>query len=173
MKKLILATIFLSTFFLLLGQASALTINFDSNDGGYVVTNIGSVENPWSYASGGWYTNGTESQGVPTASLLTSPDYTVASDGNVMLSFDHRYSFEYDGTRQDGGQVKISINGGALTEVPNSSFSQNGYIGIIAGNNILTGQNGFNSDSPGYSNPDFVSSVAGLGIFSSGDTFST
>ena len=66
---------------------------------------------------------------------------TVGSPGTVVLQLDHRYSFEFDGTRWDGGQVRISVNGGAFAPVPSSAFSANGYTGQIQGNNVLFADN--------------------------------
>src|SRR5690606_22875993 len=103
-------------------------------------------------------------------SELNSGIATVAVAGPVTLSFRHRYSFEFDGTRWDGGQVRVSVNGGAFTAVPNGSFSAGGYAGVITGNNILNGQLAYNGDSPGYASNNFITSVANLGVFNPGDT---
>jgi len=37
--------------------------------------------------------------------------FLVTKSGTVTLRFVHKYSFEFDGTRWDGGQVRISIRG--------------------------------------------------------------
>ena len=153
--------------------AILLSEDFNSGDGGFTVSNTGPVEGPWTYDTGGgsWGCHGGPSCVGPYSSALTSPAIPVGSTAPVTLSFDHRYSFEYDGwTRWDGGQVRLSVTGGAFAPVPGSAFSANGYVGIIEGNNVLNGQDGFNDDSPGYSNPAMITSVAGLGSFSPGDT---
>ena len=84
----------------------------------------------------------------------------------VTLTFDHRYSFEFDGsTRWDGGQVQMSINGGAWQAVPANAFSANGYVGTITGTGVLNGQPGFNDNSAGFTSGQFIRSVAVLGSF--------
>jgi hypothetical protein len=164
---------------------SVFSENFNSGDGGFTVFNsvlgTGSVENPWVYnaPSGSWLTNGCNGVGCgsPKASALISPSIPILNAGTLTLSFDHRYSFEYDViTRWDGGLVRMSVNGGGFNPILN--FSQNGYIGTIGGNNILNGQLGFNGDSPGYlvldpagnPQPSYITSVADLGLFDAGDT---
>lgn len=145
--------------------------DFNANNGGFTVSNTGPVEDPWTYNGGGgtWLTNGTQGQGVPTSSALISPNIVVGLSGPATLSFSHRYSFEFDTVRWDGGQVRLSVNGGAFNPVPNANFSSNGYVGIIQGNNALTGQDGFNGDSAGYGSGSFINSVASLGVFNAGD----
>jgi autotransporter-associated beta strand protein len=159
-------------FFEARDNGSVVNADFNTNNGGFTVVNGGPVEDPWTYdaLTGKWFTNGTQNQGVPSFSELNSAASLVSVSGPVTLSFRHRYSFEFDGTRWDGGQVRISVNGGAFTTVPAGSFSAGGYDGVIAGNNILTGQQAFNGDSPGYASNGFVTSVANLGAFVAGDT---
>jgi hypothetical protein len=140
--------------------------NFKTSDGGYTAETTGtSPAGGWAYdaAGGFWYANGDDSG--PTTSTLTGPAITVSQAGPLVLSFSHRYSFEFDGTRWDGGQVRISVNGGPFTPVPSNSFTANGYVGLITGNHGLTGQWGFNGPSPGT-----ITSVANLGNFAAGDT---
>jgi hypothetical protein len=172
MKKFVLITLVLvMTICLLSGQGSAQTINFDTNDGGFTVVNSGSVENPWRYTPGSWYTDGTSNIGSPTSSGLISPTFTVFSNSSVDLSFDHRYNIEEPGYAWDGGQVQVKINGGAWAEVPLSSFTQNGYTGTILGNNVLNGKDAYYGVSSGYSTPNYITSIATLGNFSASDTF--
>jgi hypothetical protein len=144
--------------------------NFNSSNGGF--TSAGSAIAPWTYDSSGgcWSTNGRAACGSPFFETLTSPTVTVSYADQLTLTFDHRYSFEPDITRWDGGQVRMSINGGAFFAVPDASFSANGYDGIITGNNVLSGQEAFNGNSPGYSTPAFIRSIADLGNFNVGDT---
>ena len=168
-------------------QADAVTIHsqdFNANDGGYTVTNVGVVEDPWTYSgagpNGSWFTNGTQNQNAPTSSALTSPNINVTSAGPLTLSFLHRYNFEFDsvGNRWDGGAVFVSVNNGPFNQVPAGSFTTNGYDGVIAGNNALNGLSAFNSVSgfPGAETPlpanngIFITSVATLGTFNLGDT---
>jgi len=146
---------------------------FDGNDGGFVVVNGGAVEGPWVWDSvaGTWRTDGTANQGTPTFSELNSPFVTVAQDGSVLLEFDHRYSFEYG---WDGGQVRISLNGGAYQTVPGASFLANGYDGTVSGwcGTILDDQEAFTGDSAGFGAGAFLTSEVDLGIFQAGDQVS-
>ena len=150
---------------------SQTSFNFNSDDGGFTVASGGPVETVWTYGAtagvggnGAWFVNGTSAQGTPSYSILTSPTLTVSTTGSAALSFDHRFSFEYDGTRWDGGQVQLSLNGGAFTTVALA------YTGTITGNNILNGQQAFNGDSAGYGTPSYITSTATLGSFTAGDS---
>ena len=107
--------------------------------------------------------------GGPFNSKLTSPAYVVPQSDEVTLSFTHRYSLE--GDYYDGGQVRISVNGGAFTPVSPDNFTANGYApGNIVGNGILNGQRAFNGDSPGYATNGLITSSAVLGTFNQNDT---
>jgi hypothetical protein len=53
----------------------------------------------------------------PARVLADRPILTVATPGLLEVAFEHRYSFEADAdTRWDGGQFRISVNGGADSE---------------------------------------------------------
>jgi hypothetical protein len=156
-------------------QASAGLIHsqdFNATDGGYSVTNTGSPVGPWTWdGAGSWFTNGTDNNGAPSHSRLTSPSFAVSADGAVELSFGHRYSFESG--LWDAGAVFASVNGGAFTQVLNAAFSQNGYTGFgLIGNHDLNGGEGYNGNSTGYGNGLFITSIATLGSFNAGDTIS-
>jgi hypothetical protein len=154
------------------GATSLAAQTFTGTDGGYTVVNSSpAADGPWSYsaASGTWSCFDRAACAVPNASTLVSAPMTITKSGRVALSFSHRFSFEYDGTRWDGGQVRVRVNGGAAVMVPGTSFSENGYSGIITGNNALTGTLGFNGDSAGYGAGSFITSSASLGAFSAGD----
>ena len=90
----------------------------------------------------------------------------------VRLSFNHRWSFEFDGTAWDGGQVRVSVNGGPYTTV--TAFNQNGYNGSVAGNSAsaLSGQSAFISTSTGHGAGTRLNSSADLGNLNAGDTVS-
>ncbi len=147
--------------------------NFAANDGGFTVENSDKVPpGPWVYdAAGGlWSADGGESACTgPYNSRLISPAFVVPETEEVTLDFTHRYSFEGDGW--DGGQVRISVNGGAFTPVPADNFTANGYATrLIQGSGILNGQRAFNADSPGYAAGTFITSSAILGSFKKNDT---
>lgn len=149
-----------------------LSQNFNADNGSFAVTNSPTPPaGPWVYnaAKGTWSANGGE--GV-NYSLLHSPTMTVTEAGPVVLSFYHRYNFEYDGnTRWDGGQVRLSVNGGPFNPVPATNFTVNGYKTdkVIGGNNILNNQYAFNDASAGWSGGTFIQSIATLGTFIPGD----
>lgn len=145
--------------------------DFDFGSGGYSVTDHGIPENPWQWDSGSgtWLTGGSENVGQPSHSRLTSPTAVIAGAGPWELTFQHRYSFE--GDFWDGGAVFLSVNGAEFIQILNDAFSAGGYTGSgLIGNHDLTGDDGYNGDSPGYDNGTFITSVASLGTFAEGDT---
>lgn len=152
------------------------TRDFNANDGGFTVTNSGDLPagwgEPWAYksASGSWSADGSSGDcGGPFNSQLSSPTITLTQDGLVSLEFDHRYAFESG--LWDCGQVRISVNGGDFTLVPAENFTANGYAeGAIIGNGIALNQRGFNGNSLGYAQNQFITSKATLGTFSKNDT---
>lgn len=99
-------------------QAQVTTVNFvGGNNGGYTQSNVTGVDNPWTYNSAtGWSVNGTSPSSVQR---LLSPLLT-ATGTSFGFSFAHLYSFETSttpGIGFDGGVIKISINGGAFTQI--------------------------------------------------------
>ena len=149
-----------------------ISVDFNATDGGFSVENTTPAPpGPWVYdgASGNWAANGGEAACTgPYNSQLNSPGYVLGQDGAVSLTFSHRYSFESD--LWDGGQVRISVNGGDFTPVPADNFSANGYAaGAIQGTGVLNGQSAFNGDSEGYAAPEFITSQALLGTFAESD----
>ncbi len=77
----------------------------------------------------------------PKLSSLITPEMQVVSN-NSSLTFWHTYDFE---SSYDGGNVKMSKNGGALTLIT----PQGGYPGVLSTNydNPLGGQNAYVSSS--------------------------
>ncbi|MCD6339450.1 MAG: Ig-like domain-containing protein [Verrucomicrobia bacterium] len=150
-----------------------LSEDFDSSDGGYTVVNTDPAPpGPWAYdgANGQWVAVGSEDACTgPYNSQLSSPPITLPQAGAVTLSFTHRYSFE--GDLWDAGLVRVSVNGGEFTLVPAENFTANGYAeGAIIGSGIANGLRGFNGDSPGYDEGEFITSKAVLGTFKQNDT---
>jgi hypothetical protein len=88
----------------------------------------------------------------------------LTTAGGVTVSFNHRHSFE--GGFWDGGQVLISVNGGAFTLVSAVAFTQNGYNGSA----IAAGSASFVEDSAGFGANTFITSSAYLGSFNNGDS---
>jgi hypothetical protein len=162
---------------------AVLDQDFNANNGGFTVTNYGSPVGPWSYnaSSGTWTNHGESACTGPYASGLNAPAITLADGGAAVLTFTHRYSFEgqtpLDPTAWDGGQVRVSLNGGPFRTLPPANFTLNGYIAPIGGTvtPLLTSTPGwinmaFVGESPGYATPAFLTSVANLGFFNRGDT---
>ena len=152
-----------------------LSESFNSGNGGFAVSTPEAFNTPWTYDAGlgSWVVNQDGAEvNHPMTSLLTGPELTVTKAGSVTLRFSHRYSFEFDGTRWDGGAVQISVNGGAFVAVPAASFTQNGYGGnSVAGNSrsALAGQPAFTAESAGHTAGTLITTIAALGNFTVGD----
>jgi hypothetical protein len=150
-----------------------VTKDFSANDGGFTVENTDPAPpGPWTYdaANGVWTADGGEDACTgPYNSRLISPTFVVPQSEEVTLTFNHRYSFEAG--VWDGGQVQISVNGGAFTPVSPDNFTANGYPpGLIIGTGVLLGTRAFNGDSPGYAAGTFITSSVILGAFKKNDT---
>lgn len=150
--------------------------SFTTDDGGFTVENAGQnatnpvpPPGPWYWNGVTWSADGAESAcSGPYYSRLISPTNTLAESGSVMLTFNHRYSFETP--LWDCGQVRISVNGAPFTLVPAENFITNGYApGNIIGNGIAKDLRGFNGDSPGYGDYAFITTKVVLGTFSKDD----
>jgi hypothetical protein len=162
------------------GACSAATFNFDGSSQGFTDSfNTPPFDGPWVYGAtagaggtGGWSTDGQNADtGTPMTTDLTSPSLFVTTTGAVSLSFNHRFSFEDDGTKWDGGAVFLSVNGGAFTVVPTANFSLNPYNGSVAVDSAsqMAGSSAFIGISAGYSFGTFITSTASLGSFTAGD----
>lgn len=141
--------------------------DFNGGDGGFTVTTPLAYAGPWVYnaGTGSWRENGQiVENGWTNVSFLSSPPIVLTTAGGVTLSFDHRYSFESG--NWDGGQVLISVNGGAFTLVPGAAFTQNGYNGSAFAHG---GGPAFVTDSPGFAG-GYITSQAYLGAFNNGDS---
>lgn len=150
--------------------------DFNLNNGGFTVANTGTFISdnpggPWTYDSinGRWFVNGSI---TVASSTLKSPLIRVPSN-TIFLQFNHAYNFEEyfsnPSLAYDGGNIKISVNGGPPVLVPLSSFTLNGYnrtVGVLG--NPLSGQPVWSAISPGWPN-SMITSVATLGSFSAGD----
>ena len=158
------------------GGTPLASVDFSANNGGFTVDTPIAYDGPWTYdaAAGSWRQDGQQAEDShPNTSKLNSPAIPVTMSGVVQLTFSHRWSFEFDGTRWDGGQVRISVNGGPYTTVPASAFIQNGYNSSVFGTSAsdLHGQPAFTETSADWANT-FVTSIANLGFFNAGDTVS-
>jgi hypothetical protein len=186
----------LAPFALLTSQpaanAATAVYDFNTNGSGWTSTMVVAFDNPWTFAAnvgtggtGGWSTNGQgPDNGHSNTGLLTSPIMTVQANGTVTLSFDHMYSFEASGGNWDGGQVQVSVNGGSFAPIGTGSFTANGYTGTVIGygaggassapgqESDLATQQAFVADSTGRATNTFINSIATLGPFTAGNTFS-
>ncbi|MBI5388497.1 MAG: Ig-like domain-containing protein [Verrucomicrobia bacterium] len=167
------------------GAAAPQTVfqdDFAENSGVYAVTNYGSPSAPWTYNEirYTWSCHGSNTCNGPNASGLNVPAIHLTNGGGVVLTFDHRYSFEGfrpgDGTPWDGGQIRVSVNGGSFATVPAANFTTNGYVYHLEGSVIaaLTNTPGwayaaFVGESPDYVNGTYITSKAALGTFNPGD----
>lgn len=164
------------------GFASAATFSFNSGGEGFAASfNTAPFDGPWLHGaasgvggSGAWSAEGQAPEiSHPTTTDLTSPVLVVSSAGSVVMSFDHRWSFEADTVNWDGGSTFISVNGGAFTHLPAGSYTANPYNGIINGGSAseLLNLDSFVAKSAGYDAGTFLTSTATLGSFAAGDTF--
>lgn len=160
---------------IVMAQSAIYTANFNTTNGGFTAVTPQAYDGSWSYdaSTGSWRQDGQSVElGRPATSFLNSPVLTVRSSAGLTLTFSHRYSFEFDGTRWDGGQLLVSHNGGPFSPVPAASFLQNGYGGNTVVQNsasILHGQPAFTAESPGYGS-GYIITIADLGFFNAGDT---
>jgi hypothetical protein len=154
-------------------------VTFNSNGGDFVVVSTNNPPNPWTYngSLGVWSSADTNDCTTPfRSSRLNGPTLTVATAGTVTFRFNHRYSFEADTTRWDGGQLRLSVNGGPYVTVPSANFTANGYNNTVGGASVpnceLANQFAFTAESAGYNTATYLASVARLGTFNAGDTIS-
>jgi hypothetical protein len=107
-----------SAFALASTNASAATISLDltASDGGFTAQNLGVGANTWSWSASGWQVGG-----LATASLqrLLTPVFTA--DGTSWgLVLTHSFNFE---PGFDGGQVYVSVNGGAFSLLAGAPYN--------------------------------------------------
>ncbi len=125
-----------------LGNA-AIFADFEQNDGGFVSNNSSGWQ--WGEPSAGgitahsgincWATVLDGYYGVDNADwTLDSPEFAITGSG--YLTFWHYYEFEGSSTLWDGGNVKISTNGG-------TTFSLITPVGGYSGNISGLGEEGF------------------------------
>jgi len=82
---------------------------------------------------------------------LESPAILIPASSSPRVSFDHYFATE---AAFDGGNVKISVNGGAFEVIPAAAFTFNPYNGTLAtvaagSTNPLAGQPGFSGTDGG------------------------
>lgn len=109
------------------------------------------------------------------ALVLESPTFVMPFAGAVPhLTFDHYMASE---ATWDGGNVKISVNGGAYTVIPPSAFAYNAQTGALvtvgAGNtNPLAGEQSWHGTDGGANAGSWGRTIGDLaGIVAPGDNF--
>ncbi len=92
---------------------------------------------------------------------VDSPSFAMPNgEGDVVLRFRH-----YVATQPgfDGGNLKVSLNGGPFTLVPSSAFGFNEYTGILEpSENPLSSQPAFTGSDPGVPTGTWASSLVDL-----------
>ncbi|MCK5923268.1 MAG: M4 family metallopeptidase, partial [Methylococcales bacterium] len=116
----------------------------------------------------------TAADSVAGALNLDSPSILIPAGADIpRVAIDHYVAIE---SGWDGGNLKISVNGGAWTVVPNSAFEVNGYFapGAINGgsnDNPLGGEEGWTGGGEGQVATGWGQSQINLiGIAAAGDT---
>ena len=161
-----------ATFVIVAGSSGLLDQNLNSSDGGFTVVTPLTMDGPWAYngGSGSWIYEGQGPDNFhPNTSILTTPANAVTALGNVVLTFSHRHSFE--GGNWDGGQVRVSVNGGPFVAVPSGAFLQNAYNGtVLSGSQSeLANQTAFVNDSVSHGSGVKITSICDLGLYNPGD----
>lgn len=146
-----------------IGSLSVFSTDLNSTNGGFT----GTVEWEWGAPSGAgapvphsspnvWATNLDGNYGDETYSQLTLPEMTVASD-NASFSFWHVYNAE---NTYDGGNVKISLNGGPFQIVT----PVGGYpLAALDDGNPMAGQPAFSGTNLTWTQKTFNLSGIALG----------
>ena len=100
---------------------------------------------------------------------MDSPEIVLPASDSPRVAFDHWVAAEEG---WDGGNLKISVNGGAFVLVPAEAYSFNPYNGAInAGDNPLAGQVAFTgADEGGLKGSWGQSQVSLFGLAQAGDT---
>jgi Fungalysin metallopeptidase (M36) len=107
----------------------------------------------------------------PADVFLISPPIQVGQVGDLVVSFKHRYDFEYDALRlYDGGVLEVGRTPqGPWTDV--GSFASPGYDGVLADTgsfNPLRGRRAYSGKSDRY--PEFIAVTVNLGTTYAGQT---
>jgi MYXO-CTERM domain-containing protein len=90
---------------------------------------------------------------------LESPDLVVSAGGSLVITFEHRFEFEFsDNIFWDGALIEVSNDGG-MSWQDASMFAAPGYNGTIGqpgGPNPLVGKPGFVNKNPAFPNKETV-----------------
>ena len=148
-----------------------VSYDFEADDGGFTVDNVGDIEDPWIYNSniGTWSVDGSTNVGAPGSFGFHTNTYR--SDASVPLILTSTIATASNGTERlvGMGSVKYRVNDNGFRFVDGSQFVTEGYVAVIAGNNAMNGLEGFSDVSTGYSDEEYITSVVQLGNFNAGD----
>ncbi len=127
--------------------SAQVNLDFTANNGSLTTNGI------WGY-NGAWYVEG---QLLGASASLTTPTYTVMSDGIVSGSLTHRFSFE---TRGDGGQIQYRLGTGAWNTIPQDKITGTTYNALLdlASGSTIRDQYAFTGESINYSSGYITSS---------------
>lgn len=101
---------------------------------------------------------------------LQSPIISIPTHGTGRfdMAFTHYIATE---RRWDGGNIKISINGGAWTLIPTTAFLENGYnisLATTGNDNPMAGESVFSGDDEGSNAGSWGTSVVDLSVIGVG-----
>lgn len=150
-------------------RAATITYDFASAAGGFTTATSGRASSfTYNATDGQWQVAGVAMAGH---SRLVAPVFTVMDGGPVSLAFSHLYDFEASstGVAFDGGQLRVSVNGGTeqLVGAALGLFIHGGYghVGSSYFTNPFPGQQVWSGSSGGI-----IDSIAQLGSFDVGTT---
>ena len=118
------------------GGAATVPVDFTTSDNGFTVANstpapTGAVDLERRLRLGRQWRAGPGRSDSDLVSALRSPPLPVGVPGPVSLSLNHRWSFENGAW--DGGQIRVSVNGGPFVPVPVSAFTGD----LLAGGRLI------------------------------------
>lgn len=161
----------LGTLALAPARAATITYDFATAAGGFTTGTSGRASSfTYNATDGQWQVAGVA---MPGHSRLVAPVFTVTDGGPVSLAFSHFYDFEAPrvggGVAFDGGQLRLSVNGGTeqLVGTALGLFIHGGYghVGSFNFTNPFPGQQVWGGSSGGI-----IDSIAQLGSFDVGTT---
>jgi hypothetical protein len=148
--------------------ASSTTDTFDTVQSVWTATGNGAWAHVQRTALDGFWL-GTD-LGTGSDSAVQTPSLHASGNKSLVVTFDHRYSFETGAMGNfDGGVIELSVDNGQTWNDIETLGVQPGYTGQIIkdGGNPLSDRNAFTGNSPGYPDTanvtlDFGKQLAGM-----------